>query len=323
MRKVLLLVCLLLGISACAPVPTRDPRTIATADTSTPRPIIPTKTSTPVPPLVAHTWSQSEPLIIYGPSGGLVPWPRQLDAMDFTLLPGGDLYLLRHNQHHNPVDIVTTRLSRQAVCNLLNSIDQAGLYGSDHYNYELMHSMIDAGPPLLSVHAWRTYPVYATSTRDFIGTPTPEPGDCRGCMGIENTFRLLEQYQPPTPLQPLEPERLGVWFEYRGEFNGTANSDSILWPLKSQTLASAEPSLKGYSRSIPSLILTGADATRVYDTLGKSFYPVTVREAGRLYSVFARPLLPNEFNTTPLPRVTLSCSPSDGWTPAPLPGRGE
>ncbi len=45
------------------------------------------------------------------------------------------------------------------------------------------------------------------------------------------------------------------------------------------------------------MILTGEEAKRVYEALGESFdfKGTTVRDGDKLYQVFARPLLPNEF----------------------------
>ncbi len=222
-------------------------------------------------------------------------------------------------------------LSRQATCNLLNSIDQAGFFDYDpatyvgdpsHANWPVMGAPSDQ----ISVHAWRTNSVDLYALGFFIDPAQVEQmkknwePDCVSCPNLDfptilpalrTTNELLVHYRPPD-LRLAEPGRLGVWVVPGWE------EANLEWPLKSKTLASLNTSTEFAGKS-PSMILRGADAAIVYKTLGKSFSVcgTRVKEGDKLYRVFARPLLPNEFNTLPLPTISLRCSPSDGWTRAP------
>jgi hypothetical protein len=272
---------------------------------------IPMLTSTPVPALVAHEWSQSEPLITYARqrySRGLaVDLP-----FEFTLLPSGDLYLLRSIENLQDEVILTTTLSRQATCRLLNSIDQAGFFDYDPSSYgrppeEFVPSTTD-----ISVHAWRANSVslYGLNALNFpFESNWP---NTKILPALRNTYWLLEHYQPPGNVHVLKPERLGVWLY--GPPSPAGTDDFIWWPLKSYALATAG-STKRSLPSDPAMILTGEDATQVNDALGETLIKYSgsnFREGDKLYRVFARPLLPNEFNSSPLPQVSLNCSPSDG-----------
>ncbi len=296
---------LLLLLAACTPAVKPTPAPSPTA--------IPMLTGTPVPPLVAHEWSQSAPLITYGKAFGGLNWDR-FDAvypMDLTLLPSGDLYLLRTKENRQADEILTTTLSRQATCNLLNSIDQAGFFDYDPSSYG-RQSPMDAGTTYISVHAWRANSVSLYDLYDVLDQETRNPPDRGILSAIRDTYHLLDRYQPPGPLHALELERLGVWLMGQGD------NDLTEWPLKSDPLAAVAPTDRRVSGP-PSMILTGANATQVYDAFHQRIlrHGMSFQEHGLLYAVFARPLLPNEFNSSPLPKVSMSCSPLDGWIQAP------
>ncbi len=324
----------LLLLAACTPAAAPTAAPSATA--------ILTPTSTPVPPLVAHEWTQSEPLITFSRSEGGLRGFGFWDAypIDFTLLPSGDLYVLRWDEHYSAAQILATTLSRQATCNLLNSIDQAGFFDYDPSSYtdpsrymtaypdslhpgeRLMPGPTDVGFTRISVQAWRANTVALYNLTGSLSVErenqlkgTPAPVFPNILPAIRDTFRLLDQYQPPD-MHALEPGRLGVWLMGAYKYDGT--HDYMEWPLKSSPLAAAASEGR-FGGGEPSMILTGADATRVYDALGGN--PpgggTAIREGDKVYLVFARPLLPNEFNANPLPEVSLSCSPADGWVQAP------
>lgn len=326
----------LLLLAACTP---------AARSTASPLPTaISTLTGTPVPPLAAHEWSQSEPLITFDKSaGGLGSgYFDGVFPVEFTLLPSGNLYLLRGIENLGDYVILTTKLSRKATCYLLNSIDQAGFFDYDPSSYDdpsrymtaypgrlkpgarLLPGPSDSGATLISVQAWRANSVglfnlngslWVEAENQLRGTPAPVYPIMLPAIRV--TFRLLDQYQPLGTLHVLKPERLGVWL--RGSPAAAETNDFIKWPLKSHTLA-AVGSVERYGAGPPFMILTGEDATQVYDALGEffnAFGTFNVREGDKLYNVLARPLLPNEFNPSPLPKVSLSCSPSDGWIQAP------
>jgi hypothetical protein len=220
---------------------------------------------------------------------------------DFTLLPSGDLYLLGTSDDSGHM-LLTTRLPRQATCHLLNSIDQAGFFDYDPASYPGW-GPTDMGSTSISVHAWRANSVglynFAGALREetqYQATGTPLPAFPTILPAIRATYRLLDQYDvPPGALHPLKPERLGVWLLSAREPAGAKGY--VEWPLSSHTLA-ALGLVPGntYGGGGPSMILTGEDATQVYDALGEGFSinGITVREGDKLYQAFARPLLPNE-----------------------------
>ncbi len=294
----------LLLLAACTPV--ANPR--ATRNPT----VVPTPTSTPVPPLVAHEWSQSESLLIFARSrGGLPPGFWGSYPVDFTLLPNGELYLLKKNGDLGYVILATT-LSRQATCYLLNSIDQAGFFDYDPLSYYMEDGrynpmpggVTDMGGTCISVQAWRTNSVglYA-----FTGSlqaqaedqlkGTPPPGFPVILPAIRDTYTLLDDYVvSPDTLHLLKPERLGVWLFGAGEPAGTR--DPIEWPLSTHALAAQQSAQwGGPTGGPPAMILTGEDGARVFDALGETLYVngTLVREGDKLYWVFARPLLPNEY----------------------------
>ena len=252
----------------------------------------------------------------------------------FTLLATGDLYLPRWNESLKITQILTTRLSRPATCNLLNSIDQAGFFDYDPSTYvkdpKNWHRPI-AGPDntYISVHAWRANSITLFALPEFLDPKMVEDmksawADCSNCQtpefptilpAIRHTYQLLDQYQPPVALHALKPGRLGVWL-YPIRESGSTDS-IIIWPLTSYTLAAA-PTPED-TRGAPAMVLTGSNAMRVYSALHQGFdiYGTVVREADKYYTVFARTLLPNEFSTSALPKMSLKCSPSDGWIQMP------
>jgi hypothetical protein len=308
--------------------------TVAASDTlsalATP---IPTFTSTPVPSLVAHDWSQNEPVVTMnstwfdGYCGFEDAYP-----IDFMLFPNGELYVVRRNDKLKADQIQTTVLSRQATCNLLNSIDQAGFFDYDPATYvrdplKAHWPVMGAPSTQISVEAWRTNSVDLYALGWFTDPAQveqmkkdwePECGPCPDLdfptilPALRKTSELLVQYRP-ADLHLYEPGRLGVWVVQNGE-----QAEAIEWPLKSKPPALFSTSSEFAGKS-PNMILTGADAAIAFKTLGKRFSVcgMSVTEGDAVYRAFARPLLPNEFNSSPLPKVSLSCSPSDGWIQAP------
>ncbi len=195
---------------------------------------------------------------------------------------------------------------------MLNSIDQAGFFDYDPSSYGRPPEEFDPSITDISVHAWRAnsvslYSLYALNFPFESNWP-----NTKILPALRNTYWLLEHYQPPGNVQVLKPGRLGVWLKGQVLLAGT--DAGLEWPLKSYTLAAAGSTKRAMERD-PAMILTGEDATQVYDALGETviqYGGLNFREGDKLYRVFARPLLPNEFNSSPLPQVALSCSPSDG-----------
>ncbi len=275
---------------------------------------VPTFDDSPVTFVRAHEWSQWEPLITYSRGRSRMTLEGRWTAaypMDFILLPGGDLYLLRSNQDLHAEQILTTTLSRQAICDLLNSIDRTGYFDHDLSTYSGITGM-DVTATQISVHGWRAN---ATGLRGLpgplAGEPTGQPGsDHSALLAVEDTRQLLDQYQPPGTLQVLLPGRLGIWIQ--GSPGGMEASPSLTkWPLASFPLSdAARTQAKENNWNAPAIVLTGADATELYDALHKAVGVLIsqwFREGSRAYDVFVRPLMPYEYNWSARPQVSLSC----------------
>ncbi len=294
---------------------------------------IPTLTSTPVPPLVAHKWSQGEPLITmdnYGGDGGcsfIGFLPRH-----FTLMPDGSLYLLQRNGDTDLLDINTARLSRGDSCRLLNSIDQAGFFDYDPSTY--VHNparwspqIMGAGHTAISVQAWRSNTIdlygldafiWAQESYEARGEPCPYCANPEHfpviLPGLRNTYKLLSHYQPVS-LRPYQAERVGVWIAPGIDAD---KWDAVPWPLRSPSVAELA-SLPADPNGAPATVLTGVQAVQVEEMFGRKINDcgIIVMNGFEIYRVFARPLLPNEYVSSPLPKVSLSCAPADGLLETP------
>lgn len=290
--------------------------------TTTPVPpsITPTQTSTPVLPLISREWMPKTALITFsnlGGDGG--PRYKMYLPNDFTLLSNGELYISSWDYESGVVNIQSTILSRQKICNLLNSIDQAGFFDYDPSIYEKeSHGVIfGAEVTQISVQAWGTNSVSLYALDSFM----EEQAKCSNCTNlrpiilpsIRKTYLLLKNYQPEN-LVTYQSDRLGVWVD------AFADSESPTeWSVKSVKL-SGLISEDGDSNNEPNTILTGIKAKTVYKLFNQTIHPsgLTFREGNKTYTVFARPLLPNEFISNPeITTGTLGCSPSDGWVTIP------
>jgi hypothetical protein len=292
--------------------------------------VSPTQTSTPVPTLVAHEWIPIEPLIAFGGYGGDggCGFEGTLPIY-FTLLSNGELFVLEWNNDLKTYEIKSTTLSRQNTCNLVNSIDQAGFFSYDPSTY--ISDPQNWWPPIMgsatthiTVQAWRSNSVDLYGLHSFINRKDEikKAGGCGDCPDLEfptilpsirKTFQLLENYQPPN-LEIYQSQRIGLWID---TYAGT--TDTIAWSLKSVKLSKLVfPD--GSAGNDPNIILTGATAKSVYELFNHSINVcgMNVIEGDKVYRVFARPLLPNEYlSEPPIILNALSCTPSDGWVEIP------
>ena len=314
-----------------SPTHTIIPATLLPIETLTPT-VSPTQTSTPVPTLVAHEWIPSEPLIAFGGSGGdggcgfegTLP-------IRFTLLSNGELYVLDWNNDLSTYEIKSTTLSRQNTCNLLNSIDQAGFFDYDPSTYisdpqNWYPPILGAGTTHISVQAWKSNSVDLYALGSFISKmdelKKEQATPCTNCQVLEyptilpsirKTYQLLAKYEPAN-LEIYQSERIGLWVSAYAE-----KHDTVAWSLKSVKLSQII-SPDGNFDNNPNSILTGANAKSVYELFNQSINVcgINVTEGDKVYRVFARPLLPNEYlSEPPIPSNSLSCTPSDGWVEIP------
>jgi hypothetical protein len=132
---------------------------------------------------------------------------------------------------------------------------------------------------------------------------------------IQKVFQLLVNYHSVN-LEIYQSDRIGVWIDTYYE----DQENSVAWPFPYVKLSKIVTP-NGYQyRADPNIILTGANAQTVYQLFNQSINVsgINFTEGDKIYRVFARPLMPNEYLTeTPTPSTPLSCNPSDGWVEIP------
>jgi len=299
---------------------------------------IPTLTGTPVPRLTAHSWNPEDILVEYGGSGGDGgPVYGDLLPGEFTLLSTGELFILNWDDESYGLSLEYISLPREAVCNLLNSIDQTGFLFYDPKTFvkdpEHWNSPIDgAGYGYININSWSNKHVTQYGLFSFIteGEHIKDiwAKDCGDCTFVEfpvilpalsNTYALLSSYRP-AGMEVYIPNRLGIWIDEVVNYN-----DGHPWPLQAPRLSDIH--VRGISLNyldlsnlVPDLILSGEDAKLVFNLLDQNInYDGDVFiEGASGYLAFVRPLLPSEFKTDIDPLVdSLSCSPEDGWQTIP------
>jgi hypothetical protein len=246
----------------------------------------------------------------------------------FTLLSDGELFFDGWNDELKAYKLQTTKLSRQGTCNLLNSIDQAGFFDYDPSTYvndpqNWIPPVMGAGRTYISVQAWRSNSISLYDLDDFINNVDEIKTNwgCGDCPNLEfptilpslrKTYQLLLSYQPAN-LEIYQSDRLGIWIDANGE-----TDNAVAWPLKSIKLSEIVFQTSNTSNR-PDIILSGENAAIVYQLFiqNSGFCDASVTEGDKVYRLFARHLLPYEYQSnTPVPK-TLSCSPADGWIEVP------
>lgn len=293
-------------------------------------PIIPTQTSTPGPALVSHTWSPIEPLISFGASGGDGGCGFEVAIPEhFYLFSNGELFIMETNKETYNLEMMSVQLSRQSTCKLLNSLDQAGFFDYDPNTYvrdsqKWEPPVMGGGSTHITVNAWRnkTVSLYDLHTFIYHAEEIKEEWGCGDCPNLEfptilpsirKTYQLLTDYKPEN-LQVYQPRRLGLWVDEYPDSN-----EPSLWSYTSINLSQIISS-NGDIGLQPNKILTGENASQVFEFFHQSLFVcgINVKEGEKVFRVFARPLLPNEFVTEPQPLVSsLSCFPEDGWIELP------
>jgi hypothetical protein len=303
--------------------------------------VMPTWTSTPVPPLTAHSWAPQDILVEYGGYGGDGGWwYGDLFPSHFTLLSTGELFILYWDDVTASEKLFYVSLSQESVCNLLNSIDQAGFFDYDPDSFikdpDHWFSPVEgAGYGYINVNAWRYKNIthYAAFTYITEGDSIKAlwADECGECPLIEfptilpalrDTYSMLSAYRPDT-LAVYQPDRIGIWVDTIVEPN-----NHNPWPFKEPRLADLSVRNLGLtygdlSGLMPDLILFGNQASLIYDMLGQSIdgYGIVFTEGDKGYLAYVRPLLPNEYKHKVAPLVdSMRCSPEDGWvTPEEAP----
>jgi hypothetical protein len=292
---------------------TQIPQTITPTIIPSPT-LTPTLTSTPVPTLTSHQWHAAEELISFGTFGGDMSCGTY--NPDLLLLSDGEVFFLKKIDQSTQ-SWQTTKLSRQATCKLLNSIDQAGFFDYDPLTYITDPQIMGDNTTTISIKAWRSKSIglyHLNVSFYFYGSgckDCQDPGFFTLLPALRKTYQLLSNYQPENS-EVYRPDRLGVWLN-----PGYGENKAVPWPVKSINLSKIV-SQTGIARK-PDFILTGQDAETVYQLYlqNSGLCSASFSQGGIDYEMAVRYLLPDEYpSKTPVP-ITLSCSPADGWVEVP------
>ena len=273
-----------------------------------------TPISTIVPTLTSHEWTAAEELISFGSYGGDGSCGEYFPRL--ILLSDGQVFFWKKIDQ-NTQSWQTTKLSSQATCKLLNSIDQAGFFDYDPSTYVADPQTMGNGNTAISIQAWRSKSISLYALVDSIYIL--ESG-CRDCQhpgyftvlpALRKTYQLLANYQPEDSVV-YQSGRLGVWVN-----PGYEENNALPWPVKSINLSKIV-SQPGVTRK-PDFILAGEDAEIVYQLYlqNSGLCSASFSQGGTDYEMVVRYLLPNEYQPKPPVPNILSCSPSDGWIEVP------
>lgn len=308
--------------------------------------LLPYFTSTPSHPLIDHKWQPEKALIYIDSVGGdgccFFPIPPRL-----VLYADGTLILTRYDETENGAGwhIWKKNLSRQQICQHLNTLDQVGFleYDPTTYVFDGSPRVWGGGDLLINVKAWksnggafRDLDVYVSMQLEGEagrGTPTILPA-------LVDTYLLLGNY-PEDGFESYSSQELGLWIMEPTEFpEGVPyiqGSELGAWPIERISLSKLFGN-KTSSNSSPQmrfLKLSGEEAVNLFNFVGDSFndgdtvYEIEKDGSKKYYSIFARPLLPyerpsnngSEFFVKGLGKenFTISCFASDGVLLGPSP----
>jgi len=318
----------------------------------TPSPtLIPLLTSTPQPNLVAHEWKPEKVLISLGWANGdgCCTFPH---SPPLILYADGIMFLTRYYQINDVYRsrILIKKLSRQGICQNLNTLDQTGFldYDPSTYVFNDEPALEGGGSTQITVNAWKS--IYGTfeSLGPYISFQTQfQAQGSNGGKGfpvilpaLRDAYLLFDNY-PEDGFDVFLPEEFGLWLTradniqdslyIKGTSLGAWPTRSIsLGDLFSQNISSAENNIQ--TRFVK---IQGDEGKELYDFVGQSFgdgdtvYEEQDDGSKHYYYVFVRPLLPYEkpsatdsdFSASDLAisGTKLACTPSDGIVPIPTP----
>ena len=365
---VLLLILSFGGLPACAAAPPPHP-TLSTTPTQpapigtdTPTPhifptlapsrtatLIPTPTITPgpsptatrQPALAGFTWQPQAVLV----QAGMVSYdPPRAGMRTPQLILYADGSLLHRVCSAAACGYEQSSLPRQAVCQLLNSIDQLGFLDYDPVTYQ--PPAVGSHAVYFEVQAWRSNAARLDMLDRWIADPTwlETERKCPGCgtpplipPALANTFRLLWDYVP-AKASTYQPQQLAVWLQ-----KPAVLGKPLQWTLASTRLEDlAARAACPDGRLGQAVILSPPESDLVAGYIsgaiaGLYASSAPVFSAGDLtLQVETQWLLPEEVPATcaqpagmlpgpevPTPAATLACRPSDGtlMTVTPTPHR--
>lgn len=301
----------------------------------TPTAFPPTNTSTPLPTLSFHGWKPDIILANYSYSGGDGPFVFP-ELPILRLFFDGQLFItseieVKDNWYEQ---VKTKRLSREEICELLNTIDQTGFfdYDEDSYRINRFGEYIDwfqgdgGAHHSINVNAWRVKDVNLYALWWFINElesgehliyegrnyPTILPS-------LYNTYRLLTNYEPEG-MEIYKPEYLEILIHEPGW-----SSDVQNWTLSSPSLLDlferAEKAEDIRWIEAKRVIIDGDEAKAVYNSVDKlvDHYGTFYTDGNLILQVYISPLLPyHGMDNQAVPnRPMMYCDPSDGVLPIP------
>lgn len=203
-------------IGACIAGPAGDPPILTPAE-------IPTLTVTTSPP--ARTWTAG-PVLIEFKVQAENPAPFGVSRVpDSILYADGRLFIPGEG------DLLTSQLSQEAVCGVLNTIEDAGFFDVD---MEAYNAQVDARALGLTslirieVNAWRRRSITAEALPSLLDDPNAEVPD-----PLHKTYHLLSNYRPDD-LQPYRDAPLALAI-HRCPIESACETETV-WPLESPTL---------------------------------------------------------------------------------------
>jgi hypothetical protein len=310
-------VCRKLDSATKTPRPTKTPPPSAT-------PTTPTPTSTSLPPLEAHRWSPQRLLVRYDVFGGDGPCCLHESPANLTILSDGTVVITA--THDETFRTLTTRLPRQQLCSLLNTIDRTGFLDYDPQPYLDQFSV--SGPDggnttAIEVNVWRTNKVALPDLWLSILYRDEWLSDCPECPplpdvppSLRDIYLLLSQIQFDD-LVPFAPSQLQLWADEPIDWELAELPPARPWPIVSPSLSTVFVDSQYPSDGTKLSGQLARVAYSVFDT-PLSIFGQLFTEGGQTYVVFPRALLPGEDPSDPYKSPThLQCSPADGLWPPP------
>lgn len=331
-------------IPSQSPVPSETPTlplTFAPTVTST-------LTSTPQPPLVSHEWNPEIVLISVDERGGDGGWLIGDNGLrKFVLYYDGSLFLTRSlmTDHGNRTQMLYKRLTREEICQHLNTLDQIGFldYDPESYHFNEGRSLVTgARSTYLEVYSWKTtidryYGLNVFLQEEIVDEYYHSPGYPEISPALRNAYYFLYHY-PEAGFEVYQPERIGIWIYDAEEIYRNAADFAREWSLQRTSLKALfeEGGTSINDKNQRYLVLNGSRARAIYDFVGQTysyedvFFEDYPDGSKKYYVLFARPLLPYELPVSnsasqipapyfPKPDTKLSCHPSDGILPIPTP----
>jgi hypothetical protein len=284
------------------------------------------------PPFTGHVWSPAPVLISFGhhggDGGGLVP-------LEFTLLGNRKLYVFDWSSEK---PLFETTLTRKAVCQLLNTIDQTGFFEYQHEDYDLNPSFYwNEGVPdyEINIYAWKDVQVIQHALPDFLeGEYIEFYETCEECgpppplsPALVSTYRLLESYRPESLL--ISPNQSIAIFIREFTEDSFAKGESVPWPDNLPSLAEIKDHSSCEYETIATF--TGETANNIEKFLRQNFEFFSINS--RYFRVYYTKIIPEAVYTSctdttdyytdafsvPDLHHNLACSPEDGVLPIPEP----